>query len=81
MKFQTRVNLWFLLLFVLGCVFFHVQVAESQAQYDAGDKSAMAWVGFWPFLFPIFLLSSAVFVVPVAIVTELVLWWRRKTVR
>ena len=75
---QTRSFLYMVAWFVGGYISMHLQIVESQAQYDAGDKSAMAWMGFLPFLIPIFLMNSAMFVFPVAIVVEILLWFRRK---
>jgi hypothetical protein len=63
--------------FIGGFISFHLQLVESQAQYDAGDKSAMAWMGFLPFLIPIFLMNSAFIIAPVAIVLEFILWLLR----
>lgn len=53
-------------------------VAESNARLEY-DKSAMAWVGFLPFIVPIFSMYAAAAVVPVAAIIEVVLAvWRRR---
>lgn len=49
-------------------------IAHSQAAYDAGDLSAFAWMGFMPFIFPIFMLQAAFWAVPCVVVLEVVLF-------
>lgn len=54
-------------------------VAQSNANL-VNDPSSMAWVGFLPFIFPIFFIQGAVYAGPVAIVTEItiaVVRWKR----
>jgi hypothetical protein len=53
-------------------------IAHSQSAYDAGDLSAFAWTGFMPFIFPIFMIQAAFYVLPVVIVAEVIffcLWY------
>lgn len=54
-------------------------IAESKAMLPK-DPSAMAWVGFLPFMIPIFMLQAAIYVGPVAAVVEIALaiwrWWK-----
>lgn len=49
-------------------------LAYSQAAYDGGDLSAFAWMGFFPFVFPIFMLQAAFWFVPCVIVLEVILF-------
>jgi len=51
-------------------------VVDSRANIE-NDPSSMAWVGFLPFLFPIFFIQSGVFIWPIAGVVESVLFFRR----
>ena len=51
---------------------------SSQAAYDAGDRSAFAWMGFLPFLIPIIAGYVSFYGIPVVLVIEGFLWWRRK---
>lgn len=50
----------------------------EQSRLDlASDPSAMAWTGFLPFVFPLILLETAAYVLPVVICIELGLGiWR-----
>ena len=38
-------------------------LSHSQAAYDGGDLSAFAWTGFFPFLFPLFMLEAGFYLV------------------
>jgi hypothetical protein len=73
---EVRHLAWVILWFVGGYASYWMHVAESQSRFDAGDKSAFAWMGFLPFLVPIFMMHSAIVVFPVAIVVEIALWIR-----
>ena len=46
-------------------------IAHSQAAFDAGDKSAFAWMGFFPYIFPLFCIEAGMFTLPVVVVLEL----------
>ncbi len=48
-------------------------IRESQANMSI-DPSSMAWVGFLPFIFPLFILEACKYVVPVIVVSELVIF-------
>jgi hypothetical protein len=49
-------------------------IAHSQAAYDGGDLSAFAWTGFMPFIFPIFMIQAAFWVLPCVVVLEVILF-------
>ena len=57
------------------------ELAAAQAAFDAGDRSALAWTGFWPFIFPMFFGFAAAAVIPLAAIIELVLWIKRRSNR
>lgn len=73
-----RLLAWCLLWFLGSFFSYWLQLTESQADYDAGDRSAFAWHGFLPFLIPIFMAHSALIVGPIALLVEFVLWLRRR---
>ena len=64
---------WLLCLLAIACCLVADAIRESLA---SPDLSAMAWVGFLPFIAPMFLLQSAMYVLPVAIVFELIYYLR-----
>jgi hypothetical protein len=70
---HPRLLLWPLLITALTAWLIYSAIAESQANM-INDKSSMAWVGFLPFIAPLFLLEAAIYVVPIAIVVELACW-------
>ena len=76
-----RLLAWCLLWFLGSFVSYWLQLAESQAAYDAGDRSAFAWHGFLPFLIPIFVMHSAFIVGPIALLVEFALWLRRRSMQ
>ena len=76
-----RGMLWLFLWAVGTYVIYRFQMAESQAQYDAGDLSAFAWHGFLPFVLPIFMTQAFFFVVPIVFAVEFALWLRRRYLR
>ena len=45
-------------------------MSHSQAAYDAGDKSAFAWMSFLPMVFPMFCFEALLFVLPAVILCE-----------
>jgi hypothetical protein len=58
--------------FVIGAL------SHSRAAYEAGDKSAWAWMGFFPFIFPLFCIQAAYYLMPVLLVVEVIffgLWY------
>ena len=61
------------LLIAVGSVVF--SIAKSVA---SDDPSAGAWIGFLPLIFPIFLAHAAVLLAPVAVVIEVVLFFKRR---
>jgi len=69
---------WLFLWFAATYLIYSMQFAESQAQYDAGDRSAFAWYGFLPFVLPIFMTYALFFVLPIALIVEFALWLRRR---
>ena len=49
-------------------------LSHSQAAYDGGDLSAFAWTGFFPFLFPLFIIEAGFYLVPLIVLVEVVLF-------
>jgi hypothetical protein len=80
MSLSTRLLIYVAALLIGGLLFFALEYQRSAAAYES-DKSAFAWMGFLPFLFPIFLMYSAMFVGPTALVVEITLWVMRLTGR
>lgn len=68
---EIRLLVWFLLWLLGGFVVYYLVMQQSWADYNAGHRSAFAWHGFLPFVIPFFLLESAKYVVPAALVVEL----------
>jgi hypothetical protein len=63
------------LLYAGGVAFFVVGAfAHSRAAYEAGDRSAWAWMGFFPFIFPLFCLQAAFYLLPAMVIVELILF-------
>lgn len=52
-------------------------IAMSQANLE-NDPSSGAWIGFLPFILPLFFLEAGKWLLPVAVVTETVMWWRNR---
>jgi len=47
---------------------------QSQVAYDAGDLSAFAWTGFFPFLLPLFIMEAGFYLFPFVVLVEVVLF-------
>lgn len=75
---RRRWIIWPLLVIAGGYWMYSIEVANSQAAYEAGDGSAFAWRGFLLFIWPLFLVKPVAVVLPLSIATEVVLWWRRR---
>ena len=74
MNLDTRL-LIYVLMCLLGTILVgYIQVEYSRQAYEAGDKSAYAWMGFFPFLVPIFVIESAKYVASFAAILELVIF-------
>lgn len=71
---SIRLSVYVLLIVGGGWLLLQKALQFSQEAYDGGDLSAFAWTGFWPFIFPMFWVESAIYVVPVALFVEFVLW-------
>lgn len=80
MSLSTRLLYYTAALFLGAVLCMFVEYQKSLADYEH-DKSSMAVWGFLPFILPIFLMYSAMFVGPTAIVVELVLFFWRMTFR
>lgn len=52
-----------------------MQVEYSRQAYEAGEKSAYAWMAFFPFVVPIFVLEAVKYVVPTAILIEIAIYF------
>ena len=80
---MEKICFWFMcILLVAGCLLGEA-IVESLTSFD---RSAMAWITFLPFIFPIFIAQAACYVLPVAFVCELIMWLKqpdptRKTFR
>ncbi len=53
----------------------YMQVEYSRQAYEAGEKSAYAWMAFFPFVVPIFVLEAVKYVVPTAILIEIAVYF------
>jgi len=71
---EWRLGFWVLAYFAVVALIVRGAFAYSQAAYDAGDLSAFAWTAFLPFILPVFMLQAAMYVLPVAIVGEVVVF-------
>lgn len=73
----TRIGRWLGVWVLLTVVLIWMTVAESQRHLPI-DPSSMAWVGFLPFLLPLFFLQTAIYLAPCIVIVEIVLWFYRK---
>lgn len=73
----TRLLLY-LLITIGGAIGVCAAIVLDSRDQMASDPSAMAWVGFLPFLFPIFVLKSALVTTPVYLAIELFLFVRKR---
>jgi hypothetical protein len=71
MSFAQRLALSAFIVAIGSCVQFKLALNASQVAFDAGDKSAFAWTGFAPYIFPIFVAKSAAIVLPVFLAGEI----------
>lgn len=69
---MLRCVFWLVVWVLTAFASLYYQYLSSKRAYDKGDKSAMAWVGFLPFLMPIFFVHSACIIGPIMIVVELI---------
>lgn len=72
---EIRLFLWFVLWLLGGFVVYYLVMQQSWADYNAGHRSAFAWHAFLPFVIPLFLLESAKYVVPTAILIEIAIYF------
>lgn len=71
---SIRLSVYALLIVSGGWLLLQRSLQFSQEAYDGGELSAFAWTGFWPFVFPMFWAEAAIYIVPVALFVEVVLW-------
>lgn len=69
-------RLWFWALALIVIAMCCVADAIHESMFSK-DLSARAWIAFLPFMAPIFVFQSAMYVVPIAIVFELIHYLRR----
>ena len=69
MRLRSRIGLY-LWAWLGYAVFLAWQLVAKSQQDLALDPSAMAWTGFLPFLFPLFLIWSGIYVGPIALICE-----------
>lgn len=74
---MLRFCAWMLLFFLATLARIIFAVGASMAMLGQ-DPSAMAWVGFLPFLLPFFALEVAMWLGPVVLIVELYLFFRRR---
>lgn len=53
----------------------YMQVEYSRRDYKAGDKTSYSWMSFLPFFIPLFLLEAIKFVLPTAVLIEIVIYF------
>ena len=69
---KTKLAIYFLLVIGLTGVQVYLDVEQSRKAYEAGDRSAYAWVGFLPYILPVYLVVSIVTVAAAAIGVEVI---------
>lgn len=72
-KATDKIWFWLKCTLLVACCFVAAAIVESLTAFD---RSAMAWVTFLPFVFPIFIIQALIYVVPVACVCELIMWMK-----
>ena len=77
MTLGVRLFIYVLMCLLGGILVGYMQVEYSRQAYEAGDKSAYAWMGFLPFLIPIFMIESAKYVASFAAIVELVIFIKK----
>lgn len=79
MSIYARLAIYIVAIVVVTGLMIWSTIAASQANLDK-DPSSMAWVGFLPFLVPVFVIDAVLYVAPVAAVVEIGLgiwrWWK-----
>ncbi len=78
MNLDTRLFIYILMCLLGTILVGYMQVEYSRRSYEAGDKSSYAWMGFLPFFIPLFLMEALKYIVPVAIVIEIVIYLLEK---
>lgn len=62
----------------VGWMIMDANIDNSRAAYEAGDRSAYAWMGFLPFFLPIFWGRALVYIAVMAAMVELPLLIARR---
>lgn len=56
---------------LVGCM----EIEYSRRSYKAGDKTSYSWMSFLPFFIPLFLLEAVKYVLPTAVLIEIVIYF------
>ena len=75
MNYRT-INIAFLAIWIISSI--GLILYEILAAMASGDPSAMAVFGFLPFIFPLFFLHTAIYVVPVYLIILIVKYLRER---
>lgn len=78
MNRQIRIYIYTICWVAFGWAMLSKDLAQSRAAYEAGDLSANAWMGFWPFIFPMYWVIPLLLFLIVGGAIELVLWMASK---
>lgn len=73
---MVRLSYYLLFWLIASATITGLAVLSSKLNME-NDPSSMAWVGFLPFIFPLFMAQALIGVIPVIIVIETILFFRK----